>query len=263
MDAFAGIGLPVERARDDGPRRQHRPTLAIGGPRPENTSSKRTQSSSGVAHWASCRSCATSWSVWVTAATLAALTNTERKIAELVAEGLTNAEVAAQLYVSARTVEAHLTQIYRKEGVRGRVRVGCPPPSLSVGHLDGCLTQTSGFPRCAAPAPGVMVACAADLRRRAVPGRLDRRRDRRALITLRRVRSRVRRSRCAPRRIDRDLGRRDVPVGVRGPRRRHGPCRQHGVPAADRPGACGRAPPPTGRHRAPSSSPDEAAGREK
>ena len=49
-----------------------------------------------------------------------ALTNTERTIADLVADGMTNAEVAARLYVSARTVEAHLTRIYRKEGVRSR-----------------------------------------------------------------------------------------------------------------------------------------------
>ena len=35
----------------------------------------------------------------------------------------TTAEVAAQLYVSARTVEAHLTKIYRKEGVRGRAEL--------------------------------------------------------------------------------------------------------------------------------------------
>jgi DNA-binding CsgD family transcriptional regulator len=48
------------------------------------------------------------------------LTKTERRIADLVAEGLTNAEVAAQLYLSARTVESHLTQIYRKVGVRNR-----------------------------------------------------------------------------------------------------------------------------------------------
>jgi DNA-binding CsgD family transcriptional regulator len=49
-----------------------------------------------------------------------ALTRTERTIAALVADGMTNAEVAAQLYVSPRTVEAHLTRIYRKEGVRSR-----------------------------------------------------------------------------------------------------------------------------------------------
>ena len=51
------------------------------------------------------------------------LTKTERRIADLVAEGMTNAEVAAQLYLSARTVEAHLTKIYRKERVRGRAEL--------------------------------------------------------------------------------------------------------------------------------------------
>ena len=51
------------------------------------------------------------------------LTKTERKIADLVAGGSTNADVAAQLYLSVRTVEAHLTRIYRKEGVRGRAEL--------------------------------------------------------------------------------------------------------------------------------------------
>jgi DNA-binding CsgD family transcriptional regulator len=37
-----------------------------------------------------------------------------------VAEGLNNAEAAAALYLSRKTVEAHLTRIYRKLGVRSR-----------------------------------------------------------------------------------------------------------------------------------------------
>jgi DNA-binding CsgD family transcriptional regulator len=48
------------------------------------------------------------------------LTETERRVAELVAEGHTNQEVADRLYMSVRTVEANLTRIYRKLGVRGR-----------------------------------------------------------------------------------------------------------------------------------------------
>jgi len=50
-----------------------------------------------------------------------ALTATERRIAGLVAAGHTNAEIAAMLYISVKTVEANLTRIYRKLGLRGRV----------------------------------------------------------------------------------------------------------------------------------------------
>ena len=42
------------------------------------------------------------------------LTEGERRIAELVAEGATNREIAAAMFLSVKTVEAHLTHIYRK-----------------------------------------------------------------------------------------------------------------------------------------------------
>ena len=48
------------------------------------------------------------------------LTSAERKVAALVAEGYTNREVAAQLFTTIATVEAHLTRIYRKLGMRSR-----------------------------------------------------------------------------------------------------------------------------------------------
>jgi DNA-binding CsgD family transcriptional regulator len=48
------------------------------------------------------------------------LTITERKVAQLVAAGRTNREVAAELYMGLRTVEAHLSMAYRKLGVRSR-----------------------------------------------------------------------------------------------------------------------------------------------
>jgi DNA-binding CsgD family transcriptional regulator len=50
-----------------------------------------------------------------------ALTATERRIAGLVAAGQTNPQIAAALYISVKTVEANLTRIYRKLGLRGRV----------------------------------------------------------------------------------------------------------------------------------------------
>jgi DNA-binding CsgD family transcriptional regulator len=51
------------------------------------------------------------------------LTPTERRIADLVARGKTNKEVAAQLFITARTVEGHLTRIYAKLDVRSRAEL--------------------------------------------------------------------------------------------------------------------------------------------
>ena len=48
------------------------------------------------------------------------LTEAESRIAALVAEGLTNREVAAHLFVTVHTVEGALTRVYRKLGVRSR-----------------------------------------------------------------------------------------------------------------------------------------------
>ena len=58
-----------------------------------------------------------------TAGPLAPLTPREREIAELVAAGRTNREVAAQLVLSSRTIEAHLRNIYGKLDVRSRVEL--------------------------------------------------------------------------------------------------------------------------------------------
>jgi DNA-binding CsgD family transcriptional regulator len=51
----------------------------------------------------------------------AALTATERRLAELAASGLSNSEVAERAFVSVKTVESNLTRVYRKLGVRSRV----------------------------------------------------------------------------------------------------------------------------------------------
>ncbi len=57
------------------------------------------------------------------ASTGGALSETERSIAELVAAGRTNHEVAGALQISAKTVEWNLSKIYRKVGVRGRTQL--------------------------------------------------------------------------------------------------------------------------------------------
>ena len=52
---------------------------------------------------------------------IGSLSDIEGKVAVLVAEGSTNREIAARLFVSVKTVEAALTRTYRKLGVRSRV----------------------------------------------------------------------------------------------------------------------------------------------
>jgi DNA-binding CsgD family transcriptional regulator len=51
------------------------------------------------------------------------LTAAERRVAALVAEGRTNREVAAALFLGQRTVASHLTHIYAKLGVRSRTEL--------------------------------------------------------------------------------------------------------------------------------------------
>jgi DNA-binding NarL/FixJ family response regulator len=51
------------------------------------------------------------------------LTETEQQVAALVAEGLSNKEVAGRLFITPRTVEANLTRIYAKLGVRSRTEL--------------------------------------------------------------------------------------------------------------------------------------------
>jgi DNA-binding NarL/FixJ family response regulator len=52
-----------------------------------------------------------------------ALTPSERKVAALVAQGRTNREVAAELVLSEKTVESHLSHVYRKLGLRSRAEL--------------------------------------------------------------------------------------------------------------------------------------------
>lgn len=51
------------------------------------------------------------------------LSETERRVAELVAGGLTNREAAARLSVTQKTVEFHLRNVFRKLGVRSRTEL--------------------------------------------------------------------------------------------------------------------------------------------
>lgn len=67
---------------------------------------------------------------------LTSLTATETQVATLVAEGCRNKDIARRLYVSESTVEAHLTRIYRKLGLRNRA-------ALTSRVRDGAATNAS------------------------------------------------------------------------------------------------------------------------
>ncbi len=57
------------------------------------------------------------------------LSNREAEVAELVTKGLSNKEVASQLFVTEKTVKFHLTNIYKKMNVKSRAQliVWCMP----------------------------------------------------------------------------------------------------------------------------------------
>ncbi|MGV9555678.1 ATP-binding protein [Streptomyces sp. NPDC003522] len=61
---------------------------------------------------------------------LEGLASMERQVAALVMEGATNREIAGRLFISVKTVEATLTRVYRKLGIRSRVDI----VRLAAGH---------------------------------------------------------------------------------------------------------------------------------
>ncbi|MFD8934397.1 LuxR C-terminal-related transcriptional regulator [Streptomyces sp. NPDC059578] len=68
------------------------------------------------------------------------LTGAEEKVAHLVARGLTNRQVAGELFISPHTVSFHLRQIYRKLAIQSRVdltRIVCAPGAHGSGPPFG------------------------------------------------------------------------------------------------------------------------------
>jgi DNA-binding NarL/FixJ family response regulator len=58
-----------------------------------------------------------------------ALSNTERQVAALAAEGRSNKQIAAELHVTVHTVEKHLSRAYAKLGIQSRRQL---PPQLDA-----------------------------------------------------------------------------------------------------------------------------------
>ena len=94
----------------------------------------------GAAHWAE-RARAELKRISGRAATPGALTPAEERVAVLVAEGKTNREVAAALYLSGRTVEGHLAHIFGKLGIRHRTEVA---PALTSLQTQGVAASNTG-----------------------------------------------------------------------------------------------------------------------
>jgi DNA-binding CsgD family transcriptional regulator len=58
------------------------------------------------------------------------LTPSERRVADLAAQGLSTPQIAHRLFITRKTVESHLGQAYRKLGIPGRADL---PPALAAG----------------------------------------------------------------------------------------------------------------------------------
>jgi DNA-binding CsgD family transcriptional regulator len=73
------------------------------------------------------------------------LTAAERRVATLVAEGRTNREVAAALFLGQRTVETHLSHVYAKLGIRSRAELAgaYKPDPVPAEQSSGDLTISS------------------------------------------------------------------------------------------------------------------------
>src|SRR3984957_21035738 len=82
------------------------------------------------------------------------LSHREAEVAELVSKGLSNKEVASQLFVTEKTVKFHLTNIYKKMSVKSRAQliVWCVPHVDFVNNGTAAATQASAATTAAAPA---------------------------------------------------------------------------------------------------------------
>ncbi|MGW5399491.1 AAA family ATPase [Streptomyces sp. NPDC003952] len=126
-ERFARLELPLERARTllalarvERRRRRRAPARAA------LTAAAEAFARAGAAPWAELareQSPSAPASEGGGARPLAALTEAETRLAVLVAQGASNQEAAAKLFVSVKTVEARLTRIYQKLDVRSRAQL--------------------------------------------------------------------------------------------------------------------------------------------
>jgi len=71
-----------------------------------------------------------------TASPTDALSGSERRVADQAVAGATNREIAESLFLTQRTVEFHLTSVYRKLGIRGRQELAEVMAEVPPGRID-------------------------------------------------------------------------------------------------------------------------------
>jgi DNA-binding CsgD family transcriptional regulator len=76
--------------------------------------------------------------------TLSQLTPQELQVAHLVADGLSNKEVAAQLFLSPRTIDAHLRSVFAKLGITSRTQLARLPLHTGSGGSEPVSAVASG-----------------------------------------------------------------------------------------------------------------------
>lgn len=118
------LAMPFERARTQLvlgqlQRRQRRKELAVAA----LADALATFDRMGARLWAD-RTAAELSRTRFGPAKIAGLTPSEQRVAELAAKGMTNRDVAAELFISPKTVEANLSRIYRKLGIHSRAELG-------------------------------------------------------------------------------------------------------------------------------------------
>jgi DNA-binding NarL/FixJ family response regulator len=69
------------------------------------------------------------------------LTQREHDILALLAEGRSNREIAGRLYLSEKTVKAHLAAIFRKLGVTNRTQAAMMAVQMGVGPVPGAMVS--------------------------------------------------------------------------------------------------------------------------
>ncbi len=77
--------------------------------------------------------------------TVDTLTGAEHRVAALAAGGASNREIAEALFVTVRTVEVHLTNVYRKLGVTRRTELPAVLGNTSTTGAHSRSDDESGF----------------------------------------------------------------------------------------------------------------------
>jgi DNA-binding CsgD family transcriptional regulator len=148
LDWHAQVGLPLDRAR----------TLLALGAAERRVKRRRDARATleqalgdferiGAALWAE-RARAELSRISGRAPTPGALTPAEERVAALVAEGRTNREVAAALFLSERTIEGHLSHVFGKLGVRSRTELA---RALAARHHGVVSSNTGDLPVSGSP----------------------------------------------------------------------------------------------------------------